>query len=161
MLLLFLFWSLATCRLSCLLWFQRKVSEQKSWGCCGRDLSWNLMGRMLSAVAVQMGGLKGGARTTRTSCCNLHLPLSSLPRWPCVIANVWPEPCAVSADVWAPQSSSLLWWPLAQRGSSACCPHRCCPLLSHVTATLCQHQTTEVGRILSVWLCTLTSWLWS
>lgn len=69
MLLLFLFWSLATCRLSCLLWFQRKVSEQKSWGCCGRDLSWNLMGRMLSAVAVQMGGLKGGARTTRTRCC--------------------------------------------------------------------------------------------
>ena len=136
MLLLFLFWSLATCRFSCLLWFQRKVSEQKSLGCCGRDLSWNLMGRMLSTVVVQnQVGWREGQGPQAPLAADLHLPLSSLPRWPCMIANTWPEPCAVSADVWAPQSSSLLWWPLAQRGSSACCPHRCCPLLSHVTAT--------------------------
>lgn len=108
---------------------------------------------MESVVArncTESGGLKGLSRTAETICCRPPSPpqefLIMCRATSCVIANMWPEACAVVADVRAPQSSSHLWWPLAQCGSSVCCPHLCRLPLSHITATLCQHQTTKVGK---------------
>lgn len=167
---LFLFWAMATCRLSCLPCFLEKMSGAENLEIRWQDLE--LESGVISKGAhhsyAEIRWAKGSlAKTTATICCR---PPSSPLRFLIMCRGSLMSDCTEVAgareamsDVnalglfQALQSSSPLWQPLDWYGSSVWCPHLCHLPLRHITATLCQHQTTEVGRILFAWLCILYS----
>lgn len=108
------------------------------------------MGGTLSTVAVRnQVGLKGGARTTETACC--RPPSSPQPSAAMAVDECRPVAGAPCSQRWCVSPAELLAslvatgpaWILSLLPSPLLAP------LTHVTATLCQHQSTVVGRILA------------
>lgn len=122
-----------------------------------------LHARLSIKAGPKSGGLKRVARTTNTICCRPPLPLSAnMQRGP----PMWLHICS-----WSSMWQCLVWKllvPLSPANSLTTVmatglvvvlslPHPCHLPLRHIAATLCQYQTTEMGRISFPWLCTLDS----
>lgn len=142
------FWCLATCRLSCLLWFQRKISEQLRVLWSGFELESDGQNAVHCSCA-ESGGLKGGARTTQTTCCR---PPSSPQSFAVMAADdCRPVAGALCSQRWCVSPAELLASPVATGPAwiLSLLPSLLLAPLSHGPGTLCQHQSTEAGRVLA------------